>query len=202
MHFRPEATTSRRNGTELRRSNPVADGGLDRPIPSFIAPPLVLVEDVTGVDEVYPRERSELVSRVVNLTVAIIALFVTLPVTLLVALAVRLTSRGPVFYSQKFGLASIDDSLFKKGSHGRRVYDHGGRLFTMYKFRTMCVDAEADGKAVWAQKSDPRTTPVGQSSSAGPALTRVAGALQRHLGRYERRWPAPGTPVHLCSAPR
>ena len=32
----------------------------------------------------------------------------------------------------------------------------------MYKFRTMQVDAEADGKAVWAQKSDPRTTIVGK----------------------------------------
>ena len=32
----------------------------------------------------------------------------------------------------------------------------------MFKFRTMRVDAEADGKAVWAQKQDPRTTPIGR----------------------------------------
>jgi lipopolysaccharide/colanic/teichoic acid biosynthesis glycosyltransferase len=32
----------------------------------------------------------------------------------------------------------------------------------MYKFRTMRVDAEADGRAVWAQKKDPRTTSMGR----------------------------------------
>ena len=36
----------------------------------------------------------------------------------------------------------------------------------MYKFRTMRVDAESDGRAVWATKSDPRTTsPVGIPTS-------------------------------------
>jgi len=32
----------------------------------------------------------------------------------------------------------------------------------MYKFRSMTVDAEKDGKAVWAQKQDPRVTPIGR----------------------------------------
>ena len=42
----------------------------------------------------------------------------------------------------------------------RRAVDVGGRAFTMYKFRTMTVDAERDG-AVWATKNDARVTPIG-----------------------------------------
>jgi lipopolysaccharide/colanic/teichoic acid biosynthesis glycosyltransferase len=37
----------------------------------------------------------------------------------------------------------------------------GGRVFTLYKFRTMRVDAELSG-AVWAAEHDPRVTPVGR----------------------------------------
>jgi lipopolysaccharide/colanic/teichoic acid biosynthesis glycosyltransferase len=42
----------------------------------------------------------------------------------------------------------------------RRAVDVGGRAFTMYKFRTMTVNAEAAG-AVWATKNDTRVTPIG-----------------------------------------
>src|SRR5215203_7242069 len=42
----------------------------------------------------------------------------------------------------------------------RRAVDVGGRAFTMYKFRTMTVNAELAG-AVWATKNDARVTPIG-----------------------------------------
>jgi lipopolysaccharide/colanic/teichoic acid biosynthesis glycosyltransferase len=42
----------------------------------------------------------------------------------------------------------------------RRAVDVGGRAFTMYKFRTMMVNAESAG-AVWATKNDTRITPIG-----------------------------------------
>jgi lipopolysaccharide/colanic/teichoic acid biosynthesis glycosyltransferase len=45
--------------------------------------------------------------------------------------------------------------------HDRRVWNACGQSFTMYKFRTMRVDAEAATGAVWAQKKDPRVTPIG-----------------------------------------
>jgi lipopolysaccharide/colanic/teichoic acid biosynthesis glycosyltransferase len=110
--------------------------------------------------EVLPRDRSELICRAVNVLVASIALVVTAPIMALVALLVRLTSRGPVLYSQI--RVGVDRRFRSKITYDRRGYDHGGRLFKMYKFRSMCVDAEADGKAVWAQKQDPRVTPIGQ----------------------------------------
>lgn len=66
-----------------------------------------------------------------------------LPVMLLVALAIKLTSHGPVLYSQE------------------RV-GYKGRVFRIFKFRSMVVDAEK-GKARWAQasKNDPSLTPIG-----------------------------------------
>jgi lipopolysaccharide/colanic/teichoic acid biosynthesis glycosyltransferase len=74
-------------------------------------------------------------------------------------LAVRLTSKGPILYTQV--RVGVDRRFRSTSTYDRRGYDHGGRLFKMYKFRSMRVDAEANGKAVWAQKSDPRTTSIG-----------------------------------------
>ena len=42
------------------------------------------------------------------------------------------------------------------------MHDLGGRPFTMHKFRSMHVNAEPDGRAVWAQRADPRVTLVGR----------------------------------------
>ena len=112
------------------------------------------------LEEVFPAVRSELASRVLNVTLALIALVVMLPVMLLVAIAVAVTSPGAVMYSQV--RVGVDRRFRQKNAYDRRGYDHGGLPFKMYKFRTMRVDAESDGRAVWAQKSDPRTTSVGK----------------------------------------
>jgi lipopolysaccharide/colanic/teichoic acid biosynthesis glycosyltransferase len=111
-------------------------------------------------DQVFPAERSELLSRIVNVVIASIALVLLVPVLALVALAVRLTSRGPVLYSQV--RVGVDRRYRSGATYDRRGFDYGGRPFKMYKFRTMRVDAEADGKAVWAQKNDSRTTSIGK----------------------------------------
>ncbi|MCU0944312.1 MAG: exopolysaccharide biosynthesis polyprenyl glycosylphosphotransferase [Rubritepida sp.] len=80
--------------------------------------------------------------RTIDLVLAGLLVVFTLPVMLVAALAVKLDSPGPVFYrQQRVGL--------------------GGRVFTLYKFRSMTVTAEAGGQAIWAQKNDPRVTRVG-----------------------------------------
>src|SRR5665213_76272 len=62
---------------------------------------------------------------------------------IVVAMLVKLTSPGPVFHKQiRVGL---NDSTF-----------------TLYKFRSMFADAEAQTGPVWAQKDDARITPVGK----------------------------------------
>jgi lipopolysaccharide/colanic/teichoic acid biosynthesis glycosyltransferase len=97
----------------------------------------------------------------INMTLALVALVITLPVMLVIALLVWLTSRGPVFYTQvRIGL---DRRRPLRGAQNhRRERDLGGRPFTIYKFRTMWVDAEHQSGAVWAQQRDPRVTPLGR----------------------------------------
>jgi lipopolysaccharide/colanic/teichoic acid biosynthesis glycosyltransferase len=101
------------------------------------------------------------VQRAMNLFIAAVALFVTLPLLLLIAVAIKLTSRGPVFYTQE--RVGLDRRLSGiRRDETRRSRDLGGRPFTIYKFRTMRVDAEAHSGAVWATQNDPRVTPVGR----------------------------------------
>jgi lipopolysaccharide/colanic/teichoic acid biosynthesis glycosyltransferase len=121
-----------------------------------IAVPASVVQQV----DVFPRERSELLSRVLNLVLASAALLLTLPVIALIALAIKLTSPGPVLYSQT--RVGLDRRHRRVSSSDRRGHDYGGKLFRMYKLRTMRVDAEPDGRAVWAEPGDPRVTSVGR----------------------------------------
>jgi len=150
---------------------------------------------------------SDSLNRVLNFSIAAIALVLLLPLILLIAIAVKLTSAGPIIYRQtrvgvdrrvsggdrrgagerrdsgprrEDGRATDASKAAAKGqdverrsaqnSRGRRAngrragdrraVDVGGRAFTMYKFRTMTVNAEATG-AVWASKNDARITPIG-----------------------------------------
>ena len=100
-------------------------------------------------------------TRATNVTIALTALVLLSPILLLIVLLVRLTSRGPVFYSQvRIGL---DRRLpVNRVQNHRRERDIGGLPFTIYKFRTMWVDAEHKSGAVWAQQGDPRVTPLGR----------------------------------------
>jgi lipopolysaccharide/colanic/teichoic acid biosynthesis glycosyltransferase len=120
-----------------------------------------LVQDaVARAQDIMPRERSEIATRVLNVVVAAVGLVLTLPVMLATALVVRLSSPGPVLYSQV--RVGVDRRFRRKGYDERRVNDLGGRPFEMYKFRSMRVDAEPDGRAVWATAGDPRVTSVGR----------------------------------------
>lgn len=158
----PFGTTTASAGKpfEHTRARKSADVAIDLLPTPFADTSLRLVE----ADEVFPRERSEMGARVLNIVVSAVALVAMAPIMALVALAVRLTSKGPVLYSQV--RVGVDRRFRSTRLYDRRGYDHGGRLFKMYKFRTMRVDAEADGKAVWAQKSDPRVTPIGRMMRA------------------------------------
>ncbi|MFN8391471.1 MAG: sugar transferase [Bdellovibrionota bacterium] len=85
----------------------------------------------------------EQVKRTLDIIVSGLLLVTLSPLLLFVACAVKLTSRGPAVYCQK-------------------RLTIGGRIFKMYKFRTMREDAEAGIGAVWAQESDPRVTALGK----------------------------------------
>ncbi|HVE79177.1 MAG TPA: sugar transferase [Gemmatimonadaceae bacterium] len=109
---------------------------------------------------VVPRERLEWVNRVVNVLIASLALVLVAPVMLVVAIAVKLSSPGPVLYTQtRVGIDRRQRRTFAVVD--RRGDDAGGIIFTIYKFRTMCVDAECSSGPVWATPNDPRATAVG-----------------------------------------
>ena len=94
--------------------------------------------------ELGPRRISLFYQMATNLILAAIGVVAAAPMMLLTALAVRLTSAGPVLYRQvRVGL--------------------DGRPFTLYKFRSMRANAEAETGAVWASKDDPRVTPLGRT---------------------------------------
>lgn len=104
--------------------------------------------------------RDERLIRALNVVVASIALLVTLPLWVIIAVVIKLTSRGPIFYSQT--RVGLDARAGRPHRHdSRRREDIGGRPFTIWKFRTMTVDAERHGQAVWAKANDQRVTAVG-----------------------------------------
>jgi lipopolysaccharide/colanic/teichoic acid biosynthesis glycosyltransferase len=158
-----DSTTATRTS---RKSRPGRASGAESPQVLEIARELQVVPfadlatEAPAVEQVLPRQRSEALSRGLNVVIAVLGMIVASPLILLIALAVKLTSRGPVLYSQS--RVGVDRRTRFGKSDERRVYDLGGRPFTMYKFRTMHVNAEADGRAVWAKKADPRVTLVGR----------------------------------------
>ena len=78
-----------------------------------------------------------------DVCLALLGFVLSLPIFVVAALLVKLTSRGPIFYSQiRLGL--------------------GGRPFRIYKLRTMYLDSEALTGPCWSTKGDPRVTPVGR----------------------------------------
>jgi len=82
-----------------------------------------------------------LTKRLLDIIWSLFGLVIFSPLLILIALLVKLTSKGPVFFTQ------IRVGQWEKP-------------YKIYKFRTMREDAEKDG-AKWAQKDDPRITPIG-----------------------------------------
>jgi lipopolysaccharide/colanic/teichoic acid biosynthesis glycosyltransferase len=131
--------------------------GIERPRSVEVA----RLADRPAVAEVFPSERAEGLSRAFNLLTGLIGLLLLLPLFILIAVAIRLSSRGPVIYAQtRVGL----DRRWREtlALRERRLEDLGGQVFTIFKFRTMRVDAERFSGAVWAQAHDPRVTPIGR----------------------------------------
>jgi exopolysaccharide biosynthesis polyprenyl glycosylphosphotransferase len=105
------------------------------------------VEDFDGLPVISLQESplqgfDFLLKRILDITVSSVSLVLLSPLMLLVAILIKTTSKGPVFYSQE-----------------RVTLD--GRRFKIYKFRTMRIDAEADGPQ-WSRRDDKRVTFIGR----------------------------------------
>ncbi len=109
--------------------------------------------------------------RVLDVALAFTGLVLTSPLILATAVLVKATSPGPVFYRQE--RIGINRRMRERRGHyaqsdgdrrgrDRRVLVNFGRPFTIYKFRTMVMDAEQGTPPLWAKERDPRITPLGR----------------------------------------
>lgn len=81
--------------------------------------------------------------RLIDVTVSFLGIVILSPIMILTAIAIKLESKGPVmFKQQRLGL--------------------NGKVFNIYKFRSMCVGAEKIGSGVYSGKNDARVTKVGR----------------------------------------
>jgi Undecaprenyl-phosphate glucose phosphotransferase len=106
------------------------------------------LEDLDGlpiisINDVPLRGFNSVLKRIVDVAISSVVLAVGAIPALAIAAAIKLSSEGPVFYTQeRMGL--------------------DGKPFTVYKFRSMPVDAEDASGPIWARDDDPRATPVGR----------------------------------------
>lgn len=89
------------------------------------------------------RDVEEFLIRSLDILGSLVILLASLPFTVIVAILIKLTSKGSVFYLQE------------------RV-GKDGKVFTLYKFRTMVQNAEKQSGPVFAAENDPRVTKVGR----------------------------------------
>lgn len=81
--------------------------------------------------------------RFFDIFMSLFILLLVWPIFLIIALAIKIDSKGPV--------------IFKQQRIGK-----GGKVFNIYKFRSMCVGAEKTGSGVYSDKNDARVTKVGK----------------------------------------
>ena len=92
----------------------------------------------------YQSQINDALKRVFDLIASFVILFVASPFIILTIIAIKIEEgiRAPIFYHQiRVGL--------------------NAKEYPVYKFRSMCIDAEKKGEAVWATKQDSRVTRVG-----------------------------------------
>lgn len=106
--------------------------------------------------------REDVPRRVLSFAVASVALLLIAPLWLAIALAIKLSSDGPVFYTQTRVGINRRRRMPRGGRY--RTTDLGGKPFRIYKFRTMIpnVPGPDDPKEVWATPHDPRVTRIGR----------------------------------------
>jgi len=137
--------------TVSRESHRIASPPMQRPV-------LLTATEESAAEAPQMAERWR---RPANVAVATLALIFASPLMAVIALAIKLTSRGPVFYTQtRVGWDLRTRELGPPDT--RRRQDLGGRPFQIYKFRSMYINAEHLTGAVWAAREDPRVTRLGR----------------------------------------
>jgi Undecaprenyl-phosphate glucose phosphotransferase len=138
------------------------------------------ISDVDGLPVIHlldeaPFDLRTIAKRAIDIAFSLAVIVLVSPLMLLVALAVKLSSPGPVFYRQeRMGL--------------------NGQTFSMIKFRSMPVNAEAASGAVWSTPGESRATPVG-AFLRRTSLDELPQFLNVLLGDMSVVGPRPERPV-------
>jgi Undecaprenyl-phosphate glucose phosphotransferase len=117
-----------------------------------------------------------LAKRLLDLMFSSAAMILLSPLMLLIALAVKVTSRGPIFYKQE-----------------RVSFD--GTRFSILKFRSMHLDAEADGPG-WTTRGDARVTALGRFLRS-TSLDELPQLFNVFRGEMSLVGPRPERPVFI-----
>ena len=107
----------------------------------------VNVDDIDGIPVIGLKESplqgfNLFLKRASDMILSAVLIIILSPLLLALSIAIKLNSKGPILYRQE------------------RV-GQDNKIFTMYKFRSMRIDAEEHTGPVWAQEKDPRRTKVG-----------------------------------------
>lgn len=123
------------------------------------------------------KDRDRTLKRIFDFAISLCFLLAMAPVMILTAIAITLESRGPIFYRQeRVGL--------------------NGALIRLWKFRSMHVNAEADGNPKWASRSDNRITRVGRFIRK-VRIDEVPQAINVLLGEMSFIGPRPERPYFV-----
>ncbi|MGH7665496.1 MAG: sugar transferase [Gemmatimonadaceae bacterium] len=177
-------------------------------LPERIGPAAASQPPVDVRRRLEPPARSERLNRALNVVLSCVILLLLSPLLLLIGLAVWYASPGPVLYTQI--RVGHDRRRTRRGPqrYDRRVHDLGGKVFTIYKFRSMRADAETGTGIVWATEDDTRVTPLGRILRRGrldelPQLFNVVRGDMNLVGpRPERpsifQWLRRTIPEYAC----
>ncbi len=87
------------------------------------------------------------IKRFIDVSIAVLLLSTLWPLFIFIAVLIKVSSAGPIIYSQRRVGVILNDRT---------------EFFDIYKFRTMCNKAEALTGAIWAAENDPRLTLIGK----------------------------------------
>ncbi len=124
---------------------------------------LYIFAAVIGLFIIFGQIRYDDAKRMFDIIISSLALLVLSPILLLCAVLIKLESKGPVLFKQtRVGINRRKRYNSQFQNWCRRNDSNLGKLFHVYKLRTMYENAEAKSGPIWAKKNDNRITRIGK----------------------------------------